>query len=71
MNENKLENELKELRDIRAKRAEIMRRLWNNGQPHESGKVYTMEEIGAIYGNATRQYVKNELKWLEGQQERE
>jgi len=64
---NRLEQELRETKDIRRKRAEIMRRLWNNGEPHENGKRYTMEEIGAIYGNPSRSYVWNEIKWLERQ----
>ena len=65
---NELENQLKETKDIRRKRAEIMRRLWNNGQPHDDGKTYTMEHIAEIYGSNSRSFVWNEIKWLEEQE---
>ena len=58
-----LEQQLKDTKDIRRKRAEIMRRLWHDGKPQASGKKYTLAEIGEIYG-AGRTFVANEIKWL-------
>ena len=61
---NNLENELRETRDIRRKRAEIMRRLWAD----ENGKKYTLESIAEIYG-CTKGFVHQEIRWLEKQEE--
>ena len=56
-----LEKQLQETKDIREKRAEIMRRLRDG----ENGRKYTLRDIANIYG-CTKSYVKNEIDWLEG-----
>ena len=54
-----LEKQLQDTKDIREKRAEIMRRLRDG----DNGRKYTLQEIANIYG-CTKAYVKNEIDWL-------